>query len=218
MAKHDSQLAAFVHHRERFHRGSGRDALVLTVPGLGNSGSDHWQTRWERSSSDVRRVELDDWNEPRRNIWVNRLNMAIRRADRPVILVAHSLGCHALAWWVEYEAFEEGHNVVGALLVAPPEVEENVLDPRLTRFAPVPQVAFPFPSIVVASRNDPYIRFARARQMATAWGSRFADAGPAGHINADSELGDWAFGRFLLHQLQRRAEIAPQAEMAELAA
>ncbi len=121
------------------------------------------------------------------------------------MLVAHSLGCHALAWWVEYEALEEAHNVVGALLVAPPEVEDGAIDPRLTRFAPVPQVTFPFPSIVVASRNDPFIRFARARAMAETWGCRFADAGPVGHINAESGLDDWAFGRFLLHQLKRRA-------------
>src|SRR3546814_4818646 len=59
----------------------------------------------------------------------------------------------------------------------------------------------PFPSILVASRNDPYISFGRARLLAQFWGSRFADAGEAGHINADSALGDWAFGRFLLSRL-----------------
>src|SRR3546814_9906144 len=48
----------------------------------------------------------------------------------------------------------------------------------------------PFPSILVASRNDPYISFGRARLLAQFWGSRFADAGEAGHINADSALGD----------------------------
>lgn len=221
MAKHDPQLAAFFQHRERFHRGPDDSPLVLTVPGLGNSGPDHWQTRWEKDEANVRRVDLGEWDEPRRNNWVNRLNMAIHRADRPVVLVAHSLGCHALAWWVEYEAFEEAHNVIGALLVAPPEVEEGAIDPRLSRFAPVPQVAFPFPSIVVASRNDPYVRFARARAMAEAWGSRFADAGAIGHINAASDLGDWSFGRFLVHQLKRRSaapEKAPAAERRELVA
>ena len=91
--------------------------------------------------------------------------------------------------------------MIGALLVAPPDVDEGEPDPRLARFAPTPQQPFPFPSIVAASRNDPYIRFGRARRLAEAWGGRFADAGSIGHINAESDIGDWGFGRFLLHQL-----------------
>lgn len=196
------------------HRNTGRttnrtaaDApLMLTVPGLGSSGPAHWQTAWESSLDlDVARVELGSWDDPHRNTWVNKLNLAIRRADRPVVLVAHSLGCLAVAWWVEYEALQEPHNVVGALLVAPPEVEEDEPDPRLTRFAPAPRCVFPFPSIVVASRDDPWIGFGRARSLAEAWGSRFADAGPSGHLNANSGMGDWAFGRLLLHQVVARA-------------
>ncbi|WP_195908580.1 alpha/beta hydrolase [Novosphingobium sp. Gsoil 351] len=184
--------------------------LVLTVPGLGDSGSAHWQTAWETSlDRDVVRVDLGSWDDPHRNTWVNKLNLAIRRAERPVVLVAHSLGCLAVAWWVEYEALQEEHNVVGALLVAPPEVDGAIggrdPDPRLARFSPAPRCVFPFPSIVVASRNDPWIGFGRARSLAEAWGSRFADAGPAGHINADSALGDWEFGRLLLDQVIARA-------------
>ena len=59
----------------------------------------------------------------------------------------------------------------------------------------------PFPSLVVASRNDPYIFFERAHSIAKNWGSTFVDAGFSGHINADSDLGDWAFGQSLLDQL-----------------
>lgn len=180
----------------------GDAPLILTIPGLGNSGPAHWQTDWETSLDlDVARVELGSWDDPHRNTWVNKLNLAIRRADRPVVLVAHSLGCLAVAWWVEYEALVEEHNVVGALLVAPPEVDEGEPDPRLTRFSPAPRCVFPFPSIVVASRDDPWIGFGRARSLAEAWGSRFADAGPSGHINADSHLCDWEFGRLLLDQV-----------------
>lgn len=186
---------------------SAADApLVLTVPGLGSSGPAHWQSAWESSLDlDVARVELGSWDDPHRNTWVNKLNLAIRRADRPVVLVAHSLGCLAVAWWVEYEALVEEHNVVGALLVAPPEADAEFAgrepDPRLARFAPTPRSVFPFPSIVVASRDDPWNGFGRARSLAEAWGSRFADAGPSGHINAESALGDWAFGRLLLDQV-----------------
>jgi predicted alpha/beta hydrolase family esterase len=178
--------------------------VILTVPGLCNSGPGHWQTAWEASLPGCRRVDLGLWDDPHRNTWVNKLNLAIQRAEGPVVLAAHSLGCMAVAWWAEYEQPEtpaNGGKVIGALMVAPPDVEERPLDRRLTRFAPVPASALPFPSILVASHNDPYLTMAQARSLARGWGSRLADAGEAGHINAQSALGDWAFGRLLLDTL-----------------
>jgi predicted alpha/beta hydrolase family esterase len=99
--------------------------------------------------------------------------------------------------------------VRGALLVAPPEVEERGLDPRLARFAPVMRTPLPFPSILAASRDDQYIGFGRARRLARIWKSRFVDAGWLGHINADSSIGNWPFGQFLLRQLKHAFEPEP---------
>jgi predicted alpha/beta hydrolase family esterase len=181
---------------------AGSDPLILIVPGLCNSGPGHWQTAWEQDLPDCVRVELGMWSNPNRNAWVNQLNLAIQRAGRPVILVAHSLGCHAVAWWNEYERPTADGPVVGALLVAPPDVEDRKADRRLARFAPVMRTPLPFPSIVVASRDDPYIEFGRARRIARIWKSRFVDAGWLGHINAESGIGDWPFGKFLLRQLK----------------
>lgn len=180
--------------------------LILTVPGLLNSGPTHWQSIWERELDDCARADLGNWETPHRSAWANRLNLAIRDAGRPVILVAHSLGCHAVAWWAALERPSYGDPVAGALLVAPPEVDLAPMDDRLKTFGPSPKGPLPFPSIVVASRDDPYIRFHRARRLAQFWGSRFADAGAVGHINADSDLGAWHFGQFLLRKLQGRAQ------------
>lgn len=179
---------------------SGKDPLILTVPGLNNSGPGHWQTVWEESLPNCRRVDLGLWDDPHRNTWVNKINLAIQRADQPVVLVAHSLGCLAVAWWAEFEQPRDG-KVIGALLVAPPDVEVRPIDRCLTRFAPFPHGEFPFPSFLVASRNDPYMGFGQAWKLARTWGSRFADAGEVGHINAESDLGQWTFGRLLLNQL-----------------
>jgi predicted alpha/beta hydrolase family esterase len=183
------------------------EPLILLVAGLNGSGPDHWQTHWEHELENCARVDLGSWDEPQRNAWVNRLNLAIHRAGRPVILVAHSLGCHVVAWWNEYERPTADGPVRGALLVAPPEVEGSAVDSRLARFAPVMRTALPFRSIVAASRNDPYIGFARARRLARIWRSRFVDAGWLGHINAESGIHSWPFGQFLLNQL--RASVAP---------
>jgi predicted alpha/beta hydrolase family esterase len=106
-----------------------------------------------------------------------------------------------VAWWNEYERPDAHGPVLGALLVAPPEVEGEV-DARLGRFAPVMRTALPFPSIVAASRDDPYIPFNRARRLARIWRSRFIDAGWLGHINAESAIGNWPLGQFLLRQLK----------------
>lgn len=184
------------------------DPLLLTVPGIDNSGPDHWQSRWEAERDDCFRVELGMWDKPHRNTWANQLNAAIHQAGRPVILVAHSLGCHAVAWWAALERPPYGVPVVGALLVAPPEVDNFPIDDRLADFGPTPLGVLPFPSIVVASHNDPYISLPRARRLASFWGSQFADAGSAGHINAQSEVGDWSFGQFLLELLRRRTGAA----------
>ncbi len=175
--------------------------LLLTVPGLGNSGPTHWQTIWERERDDCRRVELGMWDEPHRNVWVNQLNAAIHQAPGPVVLVAHSLGCHAVAWWNQFERPGTDGKVIGALLVAPPSVDGGRRDERLGTFAPLVRERFPFPTILAASRDDPYADFGQAKKMARLWGSRFVDAGWLGHINAESEIGDWPFGQHLVNRL-----------------
>lgn len=182
---------------------------VLLVPGLNNSGPTHWQTIWERERADCRRVELGMWANPHRNSWVNQLNAAIAAASGPVVLVAHSLGCHAVAWWNALEQPEAGGKVIGALLVAPPEVEGAGIDERLQAFAPVIRRRLPFTSILAASRNDPYVCFGHARRLARIWGSRLVDVGYLGHINADSDIGDWPYGRYLLDRLTTAVSPAP---------
>lgn len=181
------------------------DPLILIVPGIHNSNPQHWQSRWEQQCSDCRRVDLGMWDDPHRNTWVNKLNLAIHRADRPVILVAHSLGCLAVAWWAEFERPLYGNPVVGALLVAPPDVDRPGTDPRLARFGSCPREPLPFPSFLAASQDDRLCSLRTAQLLARDWGSRFAFAGAIGHINADSGVGDWHFGKTLLAQLLRES-------------
>jgi predicted alpha/beta hydrolase family esterase len=100
--------------------------------------------------------------------------------------------------------------VIGALLVAPPEVDFFPLDERLSQFSPTPTERLPFRSILAASRNDPYMGIRTARTLARTWGSAFVDAGAAGHINADSNVADWSFGKGLLSQL-----LTPQSNAAQ---
>ena len=61
-------------------------------------------------------------------------------------------------------------------------------------FGPYLREPLPFPSIVIASRNDPFCAFEVAEDIAGAWGSLFIDAGETGHLNADSGFGPWPEG------------------------
>jgi len=174
---------------------------ILTVPGLGGSGPSHWQTLWESARPDTVRVELGMWHTPHRNAWVTKLDQAIRQAKAPVILAAHSLGCLAVAWWAEMTRQPYGWPVAGALLVAPADVDRPEARAELATFGPTPTAPLPFPSIVVASRDDPWIAIERAHSLAVGWGSHFVDAGEQGHLNAASGIGWWKEGQELLDRV-----------------
>jgi len=63
-----------------------------------------------------------------------------------------------------------------------------------------------FPSLVVASDNDPWVKSEAARYWAAQWGSDYLNIGAAGHINVDSGHGPWPHGLKLFENL--RAEVA----------
>ena len=175
--------------------------LILTVPGLGGSGPSHWQTLWEQSRPDTTRVELGMWDSPHRNAWVTKLDQAIRGAQAPVVLAAHSLGCLAVAWWAELAGQPFGWPVAGALLVAPADVDRDGAPDALSTFRPTPAKPLPFPSILVSSSDDPWVSTQRSRELANAWGSFHVDAGPQGHLNAASGIGWWEEGQALLDRV-----------------
>ena len=175
--------------------------LCLIVPGLDNSGPDHWQTLWEEKRDDCRRVDLGRWSAPDRRIWTERLDAALAMTDGPLVLVAHSLGCLTIAHWALDAGPDRLARIRGALLVAPPDVDAAEAHPLVRRFAPAPSKILPFPSILVASRNDRYAALDRLEALARSWGSRFVDVGYAGHINAGSGLGDWPDGEVLLEEI-----------------
>ncbi len=179
---------------------------TLILPGLYDSGPDHWQSVWERTHVTCRRVAQHDWASPRCRDWVDVLTSAVATAEHDVVLVGHSTGSLLVAFWAEHVAKEVPAlltRVRGALLVAPSDPDGPVYPPGPEGFSPVPRAPLPFPSIVVASTDDEYVTLARAREFAASWGSRFVSIGAAGHINGASGLGAWPQGWALLEELRR---------------
>ncbi|MFN4206127.1 MAG: RBBP9/YdeN family alpha/beta hydrolase [Agrobacterium albertimagni] len=179
------------------------DAEILIVPGYTNSGPDHWQTRWEGKLSTARRVEQAEWSKPVRDDWVARVAEEVNAATKPVVLVGHSLGVPAIVHAIP----EMKKKVAGAFLVAPPDVSNPEIRPKhLMTFGPYPRLTLPFPSLLIASRNDPFGEYAHAEDIADAWGSFLIDAGESGHINAESGHGPWPEGTMVFAQFLGRLQ------------
>lgn len=177
------------------------EAQILIIPGYTNSGPDHWQSRWETKLSTARRVEQAEWSKPVREDWVAKVAEEVNAATLPVVLVAHSLGIpsavHAIPLFRK--------PVVGAFFVAPPEVDNPAVRPRhLMSFGPYPRDPLPFPTVTIASRNDPFGSYEHADDIAAAWGSLLIDAGESGHINAESGHGPWPEGTMVFAQFLSR--------------
>jgi len=175
---------------------------ALTLPGLYDSSAEHWQSHWERRDGTIRRVVQTEWQSPDRADWVSCLDAAIIGVRQPVVLAAHSTGCPLVAHWAVIASPARHLKIRGALLVAPSDPENHGFPSGPRGFAPVPMVRLPFPSIVVASTNDPYCSIERARAFAEAWGSRLVELPDAGHINVASGFGAWPEGWALLEELR----------------
>ncbi len=175
------------------------EANILMVPGYKGSGEDHWQTRWENKLSTASRVAMGDWHKPVFGEWNKNLVTTVNETSEPVVLVGHSIGSQVIT----RAADEFGPKVVGAFLVAPPDVENPDLRPKhLLSFGTARRDPLPFPSFTIASINDPFCSFEKAEEMAADWGSLLMDAGEAGHLNAESGHGPWpeglmVFARFM---------------------
>lgn len=174
---------------------------VFLVPGRGVPLPEHWLSRWRREHPDYRWVQHRNTDGYDLDDRVAALAAAVDAADGPVVLVAHSAGCVTVGHW----AVRRTGPVRGALLVTPPDLDRL---PPPTPGPPIelPRTRLPFPSILVASRNDEVMSFDRATVVAGNWGARLVDAGAVGHLNTAAGFGPWPLGERLLAELRAEAE------------
>jgi uncharacterized protein len=179
--------------------------VLLIAPGHGNSGPGHWQSMLERAHPNAVRVKQTIWNAPTRRLWTAALDRTVRSVAAPTILVGHSAGVSTIVQWAA--RYPSPAHVVGALLVAPPDMENSLpgFPPpwvlRLAGWAPIPRRKMPWKTLVVASESDPFCAIGRARDFAQAWGAEFRNIGRAGHINTAAGYGQWPELQALLREL-----------------
>lgn len=177
-----------------------KPSAVLVLPGWHGSGPQHWQSLWEKRHGYVR-VDQHDWARPLRGDWMARLEDLVLSRGEPAVLVAHSLACILVAAWSARSA--NTARVKAALLVAPLDTEQADIREQLPTWSPIDLRALAFPSVLVASRNDPHCEFDRARLFAYAWGAQFMDHGQSGQIDAAAGLASWPEGHVLLQDLMK---------------
>lgn len=173
-------------------------ARTLLVPGLDASPAPHWQHWWAATDPAALTVDLSQPHRPLPALWEAELaGMILQHPDS--VLVGHSLGSilivRLLSKWPQLR-------VRAALLVAP---AETCGSDRIGHFGPIPERPLPIPTIVVASRNDPWMGFPRISGLSGKWGADCVDLGHAGHINAAAGYGPWPEGRRLRDRLVRQS-------------
>jgi predicted alpha/beta hydrolase family esterase len=179
-----------------------RSMRYVFLAGIGDSELGHWQSIWFRSVGEAGYwVAHADWDRPRAEAWVRDLDDSLRALDGEKVLVAHSLGCLVVAEWARRHA---DRDIVGALLVALPDVAGPAFPRDALGFGGALAARLPFPATVVASADDPYCSLEVARRAAALLGARLVEVGAKGHINVASGVGDWPEGRALLDELVAR--------------
>ena len=182
---------------------------VLLVPGISNSGPDHWQTLWETNHADMVRVQQRDWERPVCAEWLGALDQAISRCSDAPIIVAHSLGCLLVAHW----AAQSDRAVFGMLLVAVPDPHGSNFPQPATGFTPVPTTLRGRRATVVSSTDDPYSSPAFVARCVAQWNADCIALGAKGHINASSGLGDWPEGWSIVEVWRNEPAIAADAQV-----
>ncbi|MFV0634687.1 RBBP9/YdeN family alpha/beta hydrolase [Demequina sp.] len=175
------------------------DARLVIVPGLGGSGEGHWQTRWEAAHPRASRFAPASWDRPSLDDWLAALDREVRAVDEPPILVAHSLGTIVASAWMTVHPT----GARAALLVAPPDAGRAQAPAVIKPFADAVRGPLSVPATLIASQDDPYGEYSHAEHVAELLGVRLHSVGAAGHINADSGLGEWAQGLTFLEELAR---------------
>ncbi len=167
---------------------------TIFVPDWHGAGPGHWQRLWADQQPDALRLVREDETVPRRHDWLAALEALVLSSDAPVLLVAHGLGCIAVA----HLSTAAAARIHGALLVAPSDPERRA---QLSSFAPVPYAPLPYRSVLVASSNDPACPVRLAGAYGRAWGSEFVRMQNAGHVDTDSGYGAWPLGQALFQSL-----------------
>ena len=166
------------------------DADILFVGEKENDENDHWQNRWAAKFSTAKYL-INESGTDAPKVCIEKCTQAIKHATKPVVIVAHCLGC----LWVLKALEENKKKIVGAFFVAP-----SISSPEFD----YPKTTLPFPCCVLASEDDPLCPKKHANILAQNWGAYFVGGGENKHFNSQSGHGPWPEGLMVFAELMKK--------------
>ncbi|HEY8629476.1 MAG TPA: alpha/beta hydrolase [Gaiellaceae bacterium] len=168
----------------------------LILHGLEGSGPEHWQSwlaaRLHARGLDVSYPSLPDADSPRLDRWLDALDAElVQLPAAETTVLCHSLGS---LLWLHHAARHPSEQVARALLVAPPQPDEE--DAPSVGFRPVPLdregvAAAARETRLVCSTNDPWCAPEISSRIGEAIGVPIDWIENGGHINTDAGYGPW---------------------------
>lgn len=173
---------------------------IRIIPGVNNSDSNHWQSIWEKKYG-FQRINQEEWADPQYSDWSKNLIEALEEeSDEDNVLVAHSLGCILVAKTLPIIR----KHTKAIFLVAPPDLNKEAFEEFLGSFKGMQETNLNIPGILVYSENDPYSTGEFCKALGEKWGLETVSVGRKGHINSDSNIGEWDEGYALFQKLLSR--------------
>lgn len=164
---------------------------VLLLHGWGGSNFPHWQS-WlageiAKDYGTVSFLEFSAYEFPNFRVWKKEL-IEHMKEFKPDIVICHSL---ANILWFHLCNTNSIQKVQKLYLVAPPSL--NCTIPELESFFPIDMPTNPHANetLLIASTNDPYMSVDEAKELQISLGVEIKVLENAGHINADSNYGEW---------------------------
>lgn len=171
-------------------------ATIVIVPDIGGTDRRHWLMHWKSNYPDLMRVAEYDVADANCKNWVRGIDDAVAGSGPKTCLVAHGLGCLAVAHW----AMQTYRPIEAAMLVSIPDCSvKNDSSCQLSGFLPVPRSALPFRTLIVASTEDGGYQHALAH--AEHWDATLVVVGCISHHTAPESRLTWDEGLNLLWNL-----------------
>jgi len=166
---------------------------VLLLHGWGGSDAPHWQA-WLASEiakeyGKVSFLKFSDYDFPSLDVWKKELKEELEEF-KPDIVICHSL---ANTLWFHLCSDADMQEIQKLYLVAPPSLSCDIAE--LKSFFPleVPKNLYAKDTILVTSTTDPYLTVTEAKELQVSLDVDMEVLSDAGHINADSGFGKWAW-------------------------
>jgi uncharacterized protein len=171
------------------------ESNIVIVPDHGGVDARHWLAHWRSNYPRVMRLAGHDTHELSCRKWVRGIDEAVAACGPHTTIVAHGLGCLAVAHWAQIST----RPIDAAMLVSVSDPASERFPKNASGFRPVPRSVLPFRTLIVATETDGDYRHALDR--AHEWDASLVVVGRISHDTHPQARQTWDEGLNLLWNL-----------------